>query len=100
MSEFAERIKDNVRGSAKHLTIFMVRLLTGSLLGVTLALITQNLTNPPIGTFLFMFIAITTIGVVLRITRYWSLAATVILLLVLVLIGVLLKLYIHTAATA
>ncbi len=98
MSEFAERIKDNVRGSAKHLSIFVVRLITGSLLGMTLALVTQSFS--PISTFLFMFIAITTIGVVLRLTRYWSLAACVILLLVLVLIGVLLKLYIHTAATA
>lgn len=98
MSEFAERIKDNVRGSAKHLTIFTVRLLTGTLLGTTLALIAQSFS--PMSIFLFMFIVITTTGVVLRITRYWSLAATVILLLVLVLIGVLLKLYIHTAATA
>lgn len=98
MGEFSERIKDNVRGSAKQLMIFLVRLTTGALLGLTIALVTQSFS--PIGIFLFMFIVITTIGVILRITRYWSLPANIILLLVLALIGVLLKLYIHTAATS
>lgn len=98
MGDFAEKIKDNVRGTAKQLTIYVVRLLTGALLGTTLALITQSFS--PISIFLFMFIVIVTLGLVLRVTRYWSLPACVILLLVLVLIGVLLKLYIHTAATA
>ena len=98
MSEFTEKIKGNFRDTLHKTSLFLVRLFTGALLGTTLALIVQGLT--PISTFLFMFIAITTIGVILRLTRYWSFAGTIILLLVFALIGVLLKLYIHTAATA
>lgn len=98
MSDFAERFKDSVRGTTKQLTIFLVRLFTGALLGLSLALAAQSFS--PISIFLFMFVVITTTGIVLRVTRYWSLPAAIILLLVLVLIGVLLKLYIHTAATA
>ena len=98
MSDFTDRIKDSVRGTTKQLTIFLVRLFTGALLGLSFALTAQSFSS--ISIFLFMFIVIITIGIVLRVTRYWSLAAAVILLLVLILIGVLLKLYIHTAASA
>jgi hypothetical protein len=97
MSELTERLKDNFKGSAMQLTIFLVRLLTGSFLGITIAVCMQTMHQ--ISMFLFMFIVVATTGIILRLTRYWSLLAAIILLLVLTLIGVLLKLYIHTAAT-
>ena len=97
MSEFTEKIKGNFRETSYKLSLFLVRLLTGALIGTTLALIVRGLT--PVSTFIFMFVVITTVGVILRLTRYWSYAGTIILLLVFALIAVLLKLYIHTAAT-
>lgn len=97
MSELAEKIKGNLRETSYKLSLFSVRLLTGALIGTTLALIVRGLT--PVSTFIFMFVVITAIAVVLRLTRYWSYAGTIILLLVFALIAVLLKLYIHTAAT-
>lgn len=97
MSELTERLKHNLKGSALQLTLFLIRLLTGSLLGLTIAVSMKTMNQ--ISMFLFMFIVITVTGVILRITRYWSMLAVIILFLVLALIGVLLKLYIHTAAT-
>lgn len=98
MSEFAEKIKYNLKSSALHFLIFLVRLLTGAFIGVTIALTAQNLLEA--GMVLFMFIVVVTIGVVLRVTRDWGLLPCIILLLVFALLGVLLKLYIHTAAVA
>ncbi len=97
MSEFTEKIKGNLRETTYKMSLFLVRLLTGTLIGTTLALIVGGLM--PISTFVFMFVVITAIAVILRLTRYWSYAGTIILLLVFALIAVLLKLYIHTAAT-
>jgi len=96
MSEFVEKIKYNFKQSLLHFAIFMVRLLTGAFVGATIALTMQSLMGT--GILIFMFIVVTTIGIILRATWDWGLLPSIILLLVFALIGVLLKLYIHTAA--
>lgn len=98
MSELTEKIKFNVKESMWQLLIYMIRLLSGGFLGLVIAVANQTLTGT--GPLIFMFIVVTTIAVILRITRHWSLMASIILFLSLVLIGVLLKLYIHTATIA
>lgn len=96
MSEFVDKIRYNFKQSLLHFAIFLVRLLTGALVGATIALTLQSLLGT--GIFIFMFVVITTMGVILRATWDWGLLPAIILLLVFALIGVLLKLYIHTAA--
>jgi hypothetical protein len=96
MSEFVDKIKYNFKQTLLQFVVFLIRLLTGALVGATIALTVQSLMGT--GILIFMFIVITTIGVILRATWDWGLLPAIILLLVFALIGVLLKLYIHTAA--
>ncbi|MBY0314084.1 MAG: hypothetical protein K2Q26_01105 [Bdellovibrionales bacterium] len=95
MGEFAERIKFSLKESLLEFLIFLVRLASGVFLGLTLAVTSEAIWHT--GILVFMFIVVVTMGVIARITRYWGLLTSVILLLSLVLIGVLFKLYIHTA---
>ena len=96
MSEFVDKIRYNFKQSALHFMVFLVRLFTGAFVGATIALTLQSLMGTDI--LVFMFIVVTTIAVILRATWDWGLLPSIILLLVFALIGVLLKLYIHTAA--
>lgn len=96
MGEFTEKIKGNVKGSLLEFVIFLVRLTTGAFLGLTVALTAQNMLG--FSQLVFMFIVISAMALIVRLTRGWGLLGSIILLLVFVLIGVLLKLYIHTAA--
>lgn len=96
MSQFADRIKENARESFTHAGIYIVRLFTGTILGLTIALTAQNMME--MSNLLFVFIVMMTAAIVLRITRNWGLLSVVILMLVLALLAVLLKLYVHTSA--
>jgi hypothetical protein len=96
MSEFVDKIRYNFKQTALHFLIFLVRLSIGAFVGTTIALTVQSLLGTEI--LVFMFIVITTIAIILRATWDWGLLPSIILLLVFALIGVLLKLYIHTAA--
>jgi len=97
MNELAHKIKYNFKQNALQFGVFLVRLLTGAFVGVTLAMIVQTMLASS-GIFLFMFVVISTMGIILRFTSDWGMLSCLILLLVFMLIGVLLKLYIHTAA--
>lgn len=95
MSEFTERMKLSFKDSLYQFIVFLVRLFSGVLLGLTIAVTNEAITH--IGILVFMFILIVTMAVILRVTRAWSLMASTILFLTIVLLGVLFKLYIHTA---
>lgn len=96
MNEFKERFSSNMKNSFYDFMIFAVRLFSGLLLGLTIALTTEKMMNIQI--FAFMFIVILTSMLVLRVTRNLGLMGAIIFLLVLILIGVLLQLYILKAA--
>lgn len=97
MSEFADRFKENARESFAQMGVYLVRLLTGTILGLTIALTAQSMMEN-LSNLLFVFIVMVTAATVIRITRYWGILSVLILMLVLALLGVLLKLYIHTSA--
>jgi len=96
MNQFADRFKENARESMGKMGLYLVRLVTGTLLGLTIALTAQNMAE--LSHLMFVFVVMLTAAVVLRITRHWGLLSVLILFLVLALVGVLLKLYIHTSA--
>ena len=96
MSQFADRIKENAKESMSQTVVFLVRLITGTILGLTIAITWQNMS--PLSHLVFVFIVMLTAALLLRLTRNWSLLPVMILMLVLSLVGVLLKLYIHTSA--
>jgi succinate-acetate transporter protein len=95
MNDFKERLTTNIKGSATQFFIFFLRLVAGAILGLSVAIATQTSMN--IGIYSFMFIVITLMMVVLHLTSNLRMLGSIIFLLVLVLIGVLLKLYILTA---
>lgn len=96
MNEFKERISSNMKNSFQDFLVFSVRLFSGLLLGLTVALVAEKMVQ--IQLFAFMFIVVLISMLVLRVTRRLGLLGAVIFLLVLVLIGVLLQLYILKAA--
>ncbi len=96
MNEFKERLSSNMKNSFLEFCVFLLRLTSGLLLGLTIAISTEKFMNIQI--FSFMLIVILTSMLMLRITRNVGLMGAIIFLLVLVLIGVLLQLYILKAA--
>lgn len=95
MNQFVHRMRYSTSEASFQFLVFLVRAISGLLLGLTMAIAGQEAVG--FGNLLFMFIVVTTTGVSLRLTKGWGLLASIIILLVLVLAGVLLKLYIHTA---
>ncbi len=95
MNNIKERISLTFKESLMAYSIFLLRLFSGALLGLTVAVSMQTFMG--IGIFSFMFIVILTSMLVLRVTRSLGLLGSIIFLLVLVLIGVLLQLYIYKA---
>mgnify|MGYP001547360366 CR=1 FL=1 len=96
MNQFADRFKENARETFAHMGVYLVRLFTGTLLGLTIALTAQNMVE--LSHLMFVFVVMLTAALVIRITRHWGILSVLILMLVLALLGVLLKLYIHTSA--
>ena len=97
MNEFKEGFSSNIKNSFHDFMIFSIRLFSGFLLGLTIALAAEKIMGIQI--FAFMFVVILTSFVVLRVTKNLGLLGAIIFLLVLVLIGVLLQLYILKAAS-
>jgi hypothetical protein len=95
MNNIKERISVSLKESVLAFTIFLLRLFSGALLGLSIAISMETFMG--IGIFTFMFIVILTSALVLRMTRLLGLLGAIIFLLVLVLIGVLLQLYILKA---
>lgn len=95
MNNIKERISMTAKENLMAFTIFLLRLLSGVILGLAIAISMQQFMG--IGIFSFMFIVILTSLIVLRITKTLGLLGSIIFLLVLVLIGVMLQLYILRA---
>lgn len=95
MNNIKERISVSFKESLLAFSIFLLRLFSGALLGMTVAISMQTFMG--IGIFSFMFIVILTSMLVLHVTRSLGLLGAIIFLLVLVLLGVLLQLYIYKA---
>lgn len=95
MNNIKERISVSFKESLMAFSIFLLRLFSGALLGMTVAISMQTFMG--IGIFSFMFIVVLTSMLVLHVTRSLGLLGAIIFLLVLVLIGVLLQLYIYKA---
>lgn len=97
MNDFKERMTTNMKDSFLAFTVFLLRLLSGVLLGLAIAISVEKFMNIEI--FSFMFIVVFTSSLILYITRSLGLLGSIIFLLVLVLLGVLLQLYILKAAS-
>ncbi len=98
MSGLSSKIQIHFKNSSGSLLLFGFRVITGGMLGLSFALIGDELVN--YGLFMFLFV-ITAIALsFLRISRHWSAVSVFVFNLICVLLGMLLRLYIVVAPGA
>lgn len=95
MARFIADFQDRVKTSSNTLALLSFRGLTGLFLGLTLALIGDQIID--YGWFAFMLVVVVCVGSILRITKAWSWTHVFIFNLICVLIGMLLRMYIMIA---
>lgn len=102
MGEFAGKMQMQFKKTSSDLVTWGVKLVSGSFLALTLALIIQEMMGKPEGeapvSFIFTIVAFT--AIFLRIAKKWNLFAVLVFDLVCILIGMVLVLYITVAPNA
>ncbi len=79
----------------KQLVVYSIRLILGLMLGIIFSVIGQEIIG--YGKFATTFVILTFVGLVLRMTRGWSLAKVLVLVINVVLFFIFLKTYILVA---
>ncbi len=102
MREFADKMQVSLKKNSSDLFTFLLKIVSGSLLGLTFALIVQEIMGKKDGDALlsFVFMILVIMAVFLRISKKWNLPAVLIFDLVCVLVGMVLRLYIMVAPGA
>ncbi len=95
MQSFSTNVQDGVKTSSVSFICLTLRVLTGFMLGLTLALIGQELIG--YGTLALVFMMVVVMGLVVKTTSGWNIGKVLILDLILVLVAMLLRMYILVA---
>ena len=95
VGELAGRVQTGTQTSLVSLAAFVLRLLTGIFIGLTLALIGQEVFR--YGYLSLLFITVLSSVLFMRLSRAWSLPVILIFDLVTFLVALLLKMYIQLA---
>lgn len=95
MSQLIQNMQLQIKKSSQSAVLFALKLISGFILGLVLAIAGEQLIG--YGTFSFWFVTILFVGVFLRISKPWSLGALMVYNLVCVLIGLLLRMYVLIA---
>jgi hypothetical protein len=95
MKGLSTNMQDGVKNSSVSLFCFFLRFITGVMLGLTMALIGQELMG--YGTFAMLFAIVVVLGLVLKTTSEWTAGKILIFDLILVLVAMLLRMYILVA---
>jgi hypothetical protein len=85
------RLKESSRG----IGLFAIKLFSGFLLGLTIALIVRQITN--MGNFSFIFVIVCMIGVFVRLSQKWKFTGVLLFNLFCVMTAMLLRMYILIA---
>ena len=102
MSELVGRMQSGLKKTSGDVGLFALKLASGAVLGLTFALIMQEIMGQADGENLiaFMFVIVVTTAAFLRIAKTWGLTATLVFDLICVLVGMVLRLYIMVAPDA
>ena len=102
MAEMVGRMQTQLKKTSSDLVLFLIKLVSGALLGLTFALVTEVLLGHGEGesVLVLIFVIVLTTGLFLRVAKNWSLTAILVFDLVCVLVGMLLRLYIMVAPDA
>ena len=95
MKGLATNVQEGVKSSSISLAALTVKIFTGLFLGITTALIAQQLMD--YGTVSLIFVTIVVMAIVIRISKSWTLWQSLIFALICVLGGQLLRMYILLA---
>lgn len=100
--EFVGKMQGSIRKTSTDLTLLGLKLVSGGILGLTFALIMQEILGKADGENLlaFFFMIVVTTGVFVRVTKSWGFAGVLVFDLVGVLLGLVLRLYIMVAPGA
>ncbi|WP_347359458.1 hypothetical protein [Bdellovibrio sp.] len=95
MRGLASSAQEGVKSSTISLFHILLRLVTGLVLGLTLALIGQELMG--YGTFALLFVMVVVVAALMKILANWSIGQILIFDLICVLVVMLLRMYILVA---
>lgn len=95
MSGLSQRAQDSAKSGLTSLFHISLRLMTGFFLGLTLALIGQEMMG--YGMFALIFFVVITIGVILKTFSEWSIPKILVFDFICVLIATILRMYILLA---
>jgi hypothetical protein len=98
MGQFIEDLQYKIKTSSSSIALVFVKLFVGLILGLTFALIGQQMIN--YGDLCFLLVTIVVLSAFLRIARAWRWSGVFVFTLVCVLMGLLLKMYIMIAPGA
>lgn len=99
MSEFVGKMQMNIKKSSGDFALFTLRLISGGIIGLTFALIMQEILGKAENENLiaFFFVIIVTTGAFLRLSKSWGFVGVLVFDLIMVLLGLVLRLYIMVA---
>ncbi len=102
MSELVDKMQYRLKKSSGDIFNFCLKLLTGLVMGLTLALIIHEMMGKKDGEGMlsFLFIIAVVTGVFMRVAKKWSVVSVLVFDLVCILIGIILKFYIMVAPGA
>ena len=102
MREFVGNMQSGLKKTSGDVVLFSIKLISGSILGLTFSMIMQEILGKADNDnlFAFFFVIVVTAAVFLRIAKAWSLTAIAIFDLICVLLGICLRLYIMVAPGA
>lgn len=95
MGKFIYNVQDKIKTSSNTAALFGVRLISGLFVGLTAALIGEEIIG--YGVFSFVLIMLVMTGVVLRVSKKWSWMGVLIFNLICILLGLVLRMYILIA---
>ncbi|WP_413585911.1 hypothetical protein [Bdellovibrio sp. HCB274] len=95
LSSFSNNVQEGVKSTTMTVLHILLRLITGFFVGMTLALIGQELIG--YGMFALVFATVVVMAVIMKILSQWSFAQILIFDLIVVLVGMLLRMYILVA---
>jgi hypothetical protein len=95
MNQLATNIQDGVKSTSTSLASLVVKFVTSFFIGITIALIAQEMIQ--YGTLAFVFMMLVVMGLIFKLISKWSLGATLVFDLICVLVALVLRMYILLA---
>ena len=102
MSELAGNMQTHFKKTSSSLALFSMKFISGAIVGLTFALIMQEVLGKADddGLMTFLLVIVITTGIFMRVAKSWGLTAILIFDLIAVLVGLVLRLYIMVAPGA